>query len=129
MYSIFSKNKTGLSLVEVMAILLLLGFLLAFISLNYSSRLSEASNSAAMQAVAEAKARLHHHYTLMLFSKDPDAHKLDAIVAGVSTDAGDYKLIFTISENQAEVDVKAIGVRNGASGQATGRWSLSGDES
>lgn len=129
MYSIFRKNRKGLSLVEVMAILLLFGFLLVFVSFSYLSRLSEASNSAAMRVVAEAKARLHHCYTLMLFSKDPDAHKLDAIVAGVSTDAGDYNLIFTVSEDKAEVEVKAIGVRNGASGQATGKWSIATDES
>lgn len=72
-----------------------------------------------MQAVAEGKARLNHRYVLMYLDQDPHAHELDAIVEGVSKDAGDYELIFTVSTNHKEVEVKARGIRTGVSGQAS----------
>lgn len=123
------KNQKGFTLIEIIAVLIILGIILAFISSNYLSLLAEASNSAAMQAVAEGKARLHQQYAIMLLNKDPHAHKLDEIAAGVSTDAGDYELSFIVSKNHKEVEVEAKGIRNGASGQASGKWSISKEES
>ena len=82
-----------------------------------------------MQAVAEGKARLNHRYVLMYLNQDPDAHELDAIVDGVSTDAGDYELIFTVSKRDKEVEVKARGIRAGVSGRASGKWSISKEKS
>jgi prepilin-type N-terminal cleavage/methylation domain-containing protein len=123
------RNQKGFTLIELIAVLVILGITLAVAATNYLSLIADASNSAAMQAVTEGKTRLHHQYAIMLLSNDPNAHKLDAIAAGVSTDAGDYQLIFSISGNETEVEVKAIGVRNGVSGQASGKWSLYKEES
>jgi prepilin-type N-terminal cleavage/methylation domain-containing protein len=124
-----NRNQQGFTLIELIAVLVILGITLAVAVPNYLNLISDASDSAAVQAVAEGKARLNHQFALMLLSNDPQAQKLDAIVAGVNTDAGDYKLIFSVSGNHNEVEVKATGVQNGVSGQASGKWSISKEES
>jgi prepilin-type N-terminal cleavage/methylation domain-containing protein len=123
------RNQKGFTLIELISILVILGVMLAVAVPNYMNLISDAGNAAAMQAVAEGKARLNHKYALMFLNQDPHAQELDAIVEGVSTDAGDYELIFTVSKSNKEVEVKARGIRTGLSGQAFGKWSVSKDES
>ncbi len=122
--SIIFNNPKGFTLIEIIVVLVLLSIFLAGASANYLSLLDEANNAAAMRAVAEGKARLHQQYAFMLLNNDPHAHKLDAIVAGVSTDAGDYQLTFTVSTNHKEVEVEAMGILNGAVGRASGKWRI-----
>jgi prepilin-type N-terminal cleavage/methylation domain-containing protein len=123
------RNQKGFTLIEIIAVLVILGITVAVISLNYLSLLADAGNSAAMQAVTEGKARLNQQYAIMLLNENPHVHKLDKIVEGVSTDAGDYELIFDVSKNHKEVEVTARGTRTGVSGQASSKWSISKDES
>jgi len=123
------RNQRGFTLIELIAVLVILGITLAVAVPNYLNLISDANNAAAMQAVAEGKARLNHRYALMFLNQDPEALEMDAIVEGISTDAGDYELIFTVSKRNKEIEVKAIGIGNGASGQASGKWSISKDES
>jgi prepilin-type N-terminal cleavage/methylation domain-containing protein len=123
------RNQKGFTLIELISILVILGVMLAVAVPNYMNLISDAGNAAAMQAVAEGKARLNHKYALMFLNQDSHAQELDKIVEGVSTDAGDYELIFTVSKSNKEVEVKARGIRTGLSGQASGKWSVSKDES
>ena len=123
------RNQYGFTLVELIAVLVVLGITLAVAVPNYLNLISDANNAAAMQAVSEGKARLNHRYALMYLDQDPHVHELDAIVEGVSKDAGDYELIFTVSKRDKEVKVKARGIRTGVSGRASGKWSISKDES
>jgi mRNA-degrading endonuclease RelE of RelBE toxin-antitoxin system len=75
--------------------------------------------------VAEGKARLTNLYAMMLLKEDPKAHKLSDIVESVSTDAGDYRLVFTVSTDHKEVNITAIRIRKGAiSGQASATWKV-----
>jgi type IV pilus assembly protein PilA len=123
------RNQQGFTLIELITVLVILGITLAVAVPNYLTLISDADNAAAMQAVAEGKTRLNHQFAITLLSNDPQALKLDAIVAGVNTDAGDYELIFTVSESNKEIVVKARGIRTGVSGQASGKWSISKEES
>ena len=123
------RNQRGFTLVELIAVLVILGITLAVAVPNYLNLITDADNAAAIQAVAEGKARLNHRYALMYLNQDPDAHELDAIVEGVSKDAGDYELIFTVSKRDKEVEVKARGIRTGVSGRASGKWNISKEES
>jgi mRNA-degrading endonuclease RelE of RelBE toxin-antitoxin system len=48
---------------------------------------------------------------------------MNTLVSKVNTDAGDYKLIFTVSEETQEVNITAVGVQErGIAGQASGTW-------
>ena len=123
------RNQRGFTLVELIAVLVILGITLAAAVPNYLNLISDADNAAAMQAVAEGKARLNQKFALMLLNEDPDAYEVTEIVKGVDTNAGDFELVFTLSKKNKEIEVKARGVGNGASGQASGKWSISKDES
>ena len=123
------RNQRGFTLVELIAVLVIMGIMLDVAVPNYLNLISDANNAAAMKAVSEGKARLNHRYALMFLNQDPHVHELDAIVEGVSKDAGDYELIFTVSKRDKEVEVKARGIRTGVSGRASGKWSISKDES
>ncbi len=121
------KNRKGFTLIEIIAILAILGILTAAIIPTYAVLVADARNKAALCAVTEGKARLTKQYALMLLRKDPKAIRLSDIVESVSTDAGDYRLVFTLSEGNREVEITAIGVREGAtSGQATTTWKIFG---
>lgn len=123
------RNQRGFTLVELIAVLVILGITLAVAVPNYLNLISDADNAAAIQAVAEGKARLNQKFALMLLNENPDAYEVTEIVKGVDTNAGDFELVFTLSKKNKEIEVKARGVGNGASGQASGKWSISKDES
>lgn len=132
-HNVFHKtgigNPKGFTLIEIIAVLAILGILLAAIIPTYASLMAEAENKAALSAVAEGKARLTNQYALMLLKEDPRAHKLTDIVRAVSTDAGDYRLVFTVARDRKDVEIRAIGTRAGtAAGQATGTWRILKDD-
>lgn len=123
------RNQRGFTLVELIAVLVILGITLAIAVPNYLNLISDADNAAAMQAVAEGKARLNQKFALMLLNEDPDAYEVTEIVKGVDTNAGDFELVFTLSKKNKEIEVKARGIRTGVSGRASGKWSISKEES
>ena len=119
------ENRKGFTRIEIIVVLAVLGILIAAIVPTYAALLTEAENKAALCAVTEGKARLTNQYAMMLLKEDPNAHKVSDIVESVSTDAGDYRLVFTVSKNNKEVEITAIGVRKGAiSGQASATWKV-----
>ncbi len=122
------ENLKGFTLIEIIMVLAVLGILIAAIVPTYAALLTEAENKAALCAVAEGKARLTNQYAKMLLKEDPKAHKLSDIVESVSTDAGDYRLVFTVSKDHKEVEITAIDVRKGATGQASASWKVLKDD-
>jgi len=123
------ENRKGFTLVEIVVVLAILGILIAAIIPTYAALLTEAENKAALCAVAEGKARLTNQYAKMLLNEDTKAHKLSDIVESVSTDAGDYRLVFTITKDHKEVEITAIGARkSAATGQASATWKVLKDD-
>jgi len=116
-----SRNQRGFTLVELIAVLVVLGILGAVAAPQFIGLKAEAENKAALQAVAEGKNRLMSQYAIKLMNADTNAGDLAGIVAAVNTDAGDYKLSFSVAES--EVEITATGVQErGVFGQATAKW-------
>jgi prepilin-type N-terminal cleavage/methylation domain-containing protein len=114
-------NQGGFTLIELIAVIVILGVIGAVAAPKFIGLKTEAENKAATQAVSEGRNRLTNQYAIRLMTSEADAKNLAGIIAAVSTDAGDYKLSFAVADS--EVEITAIGVQEkGVSGQAKGKW-------
>ena len=92
------KGEEGFTLIEIIAVLIVLGILAAVAVPRYMSVTEDAKNSAAMAAVAEGKARVNQwaaSYILTNSGAIPVASEAVAAMSGVNTDAGDFSLAYT----------------------------------
>ena len=116
-----SRNQGGFTLIELIAVIVILGVIGAVAAPKFIGLKTEAENRAVTQAVSEGRNRLTNQYAILLMTSESDANDLAGIIAAVSTDAGDYKLSFAVAAS--EVEITATGVQErGVSGQATGKW-------
>jgi prepilin-type N-terminal cleavage/methylation domain-containing protein len=116
-------RQLGFTLIEMIMILVLIGILASVAVPSFHGLMTEAQNRNALKAVMEAKNRLSNQYAITLMTDDKSAIDIKTLVSQVNTDAGDYKLILTVSEGTQEVNITAVGVQaRGVAGQATGTW-------
>ena len=107
------SNQKGFTLIEIIAVLVILGILAAVAIPRFMDLTSVASDKAAMQAVAEGKSRLSNQFARNLLSGA--ATSVDAIVTYVTVtdptikNAGDYTLSFT-KVTDTRINVRADGV-------------------
>ena len=116
-------SQRGFTLIELIAILVILGVLASIAVPKYYDITREAQNRAALQAVTEGKARLSLQYARLFLENGtpPGAASLvDAV--GASTGVGDYNL------NLATVDTLTIKInatgKSGVMGVNSGVWLL-----
>jgi prepilin-type N-terminal cleavage/methylation domain-containing protein len=87
------KHQQGFTLIEIIAVIVLLGVLAAVVVPKYTNLTEEARNQAAAAAIAEGMARVNaaaaHH---ILTSGSVPAYA--DISAALDTDAGDYTLSY-----------------------------------
>jgi len=107
------SNQKGFTLIEIIAVLVILGILAAVAIPRFMDLTSVASDKAAMQAVAEGKSRLSNQFARALLSGT--ATSVDAIVTYVNTtdptlkNAGDYTITYS-KVTDTRIHVKADGV-------------------
>jgi len=107
------RNQKGFTLIEIIAVLVILGILAAVAIPRFMDLTSVASDKAAMQAVAEGKSRLSNQFARNLLSGATNT--VDFMLNQVNVvdptlkNAGDYTLTFTKVSN-SQINVKANGV-------------------
>ena len=116
------KSEEGFTLIEIIAVLIILGILAAVAVPKFMNLTDEARDKAALQAVAEGQSRLSMKAAQLILSNGVIPTTAYLVGAGViSTDAGDYTLGFSASTDTSIVDITATG-KGTVTGDATGSW-------
>ena len=120
------RNQKGFTLIEIIAVLVILGVLAAVAVPKYISLQDDAKKKAAVGAVAAAKSALSMRYAQKLLA-DSSAPDASGVVTGMVTncgvDAGDFSVRCTAGTGV--VTITATGTSAGVSGGvATGTFTL-----
>jgi type II secretory pathway pseudopilin PulG len=112
-------------LIEIIAVLVILGILAAVAVPRFMDLTSVASDKAAMQAVAEGKSRLSNQFARNLLtniSTRTTQFLADQLEVATYKNAGDYTLTYT-RFSPSEITVKADGVGS-VRGTNSSKWVL-----
>lgn len=117
----FFGNQRGFTLVEIIAVLIILGILSAVAVPRYMSLTVDAKNSAAQAAVAEGKARVNQQAASYLLQNGTLPAATNFTAAQLGTNAGDFTIAYTLT-GTTSIGVTATGVAGGpaAGGTASG---------
>lgn len=121
------RNQKGFTLIEIIAVLVILGILAAVAIPRFMDLTTVASDKAAMQAVAEGKSRLSNQFARNLLTGTSNTTAALIIKATASlTDAGDYTLAYSAGPAPAtEIKVIANGVAaRGVKGTNSSIWTM-----
>jgi prepilin-type N-terminal cleavage/methylation domain-containing protein len=120
--SLFDSQR-GFTLIELVAIIVILGVISSIAIPKYYDLTREAKNRAALQAVMEGKARLSMNYAKLFLEggAPPDSVNLvDAV--GATTSIGDYTLSFSTVDSLT-IRINASG-KPGVEGANSALWLL-----
>ena len=115
------RSQKGFTLIEIIAVLVILGVLSAVAAPKFIGLKTEAENRAALQAVMEAQNRLTNQYAIRLMTSESEANDLSGLFVSASIDAGDYRLSFAVTGSEIEITASGI-PEKGVSGTARGIW-------
>jgi prepilin-type N-terminal cleavage/methylation domain-containing protein len=117
------SNQKGFTLIEIIAVLVILGILAAVAIPRFMDLTSVASEKAAMQGVSEGKSRMSNQFARNLLTGSSAQNTTASLAATGNNslwDAGDYKLSYAAATT-GRIRITASGLGN-IKGTTTGSW-------
>jgi MSHA pilin protein MshA len=111
------NNEKGFTLIEIIAVLVILGILAAIALPKYFDMQGKAREKALDGAIAEGVGRINAHFGKALLAGSTPA-QVTYTNATLGSNAGDFTLTFT---DGASITVKALGNTGGVRGQSKTR--------
>ena len=120
------KNQKGFTLIEIIAVLIILGILAAIAVPKYMGLTGEAANKACIQGVAEAMARCTNANASYMLANNGEIQETAATINDVGSTfvSGDFSIALTANVNDEDIDIVSTGLTEtpAAGGTATGTW-------
>jgi len=122
------KSSKGFTLIEIIAVLVILGILAAVAVPKYIDMQGEAKKAAAKGQVAEIKSTLNLAYAKAFLAAGAKPTSIDTVIteAGITTTMGTAPDVWTVSVTGTGSTAKInVSKYNGLSGyDATGTWNM-----
>ncbi|RJQ66081.1 MAG: type II secretion system protein [Desulfobacteraceae bacterium] len=113
--NVLGNNQSGFTLIEIIAVLILLGVLAAVAVPKYINLQADAANKAAEAAVAEGIAQINQYAAKYILTNNGTLPTTLAHLTGMTNglvtpyDAGDFTITFSAPASGAGIDVSASG--------------------